>query len=399
MKIFFCDLCNESVPQNHLDEGLAFLRKGRVVCATCDKLMTAQEESGSGGPFDGAAAGPTVGGGGTATLARPATATPTGVAAGMAPGSSPGSSSGGPPRELLRPDLAPRTSSSGAWLAVVTLIFAAAAFALLVERITALETTMLREDRALAGDLRVVLSEVDATLAAVGGQGRELELRLSDRIDASRQQTDAVLRELSAELADSRREVARLSETIERQSAELARERADAVRRNDDLTGRLARSEEDLRYYSQRLSDLEMASLRPITAAGVPAAGAPAWQGLLADLASPLAGTRWQAVDALGQTNDLAVVEHLVPVLKDPDVFVRMAGARALEALGAVDATPALIDALEDPEAAVREAAIVALKKLTGRDFRFDPLANDAERAKRIKSWREWWKKEGAGGE
>jgi HEAT repeat protein len=301
----------------------------------------------------------------------------------------------------MRPEPAPRTSSAGAWLAIVTLVFAAAAFALLVERITVLETTMVREDRALAGDLRDVLGDVDATLASVGDQGRELEFRLADRLDASREQADTVIRELSAELADSRREVARLSETIERQTTELAQTRADAVRRHDDLTGRLARSEEDLRYYSQRLSDLEMASLRPITAAadGVPTAGAPAWHGLLTDLASPLAGTRWQAVDALGQTGDLAVVEHLVPVLKDPDVFVRMAGARALEALGAVEATPALIDALEDPEAAVREAAIVALKKLTGRDFRFDPLGNDSERAKRVKAWRDWWEKEGGGEE
>ena len=40
MKIHFCDLCNESVPQADLDEGRAFVRKGRVVCATCDRAMS-----------------------------------------------------------------------------------------------------------------------------------------------------------------------------------------------------------------------------------------------------------------------------------------------------------------------------------------------------------------------
>src|SRR5262245_5414832 len=40
MKIHFCDLCNESVPQGDLDQGRAFIRKGRVVCAACDRAMS-----------------------------------------------------------------------------------------------------------------------------------------------------------------------------------------------------------------------------------------------------------------------------------------------------------------------------------------------------------------------
>jgi len=54
---------------------------------------------------------------------------------------------------------------------------------------------------------------------------------------------------------------------------------------------------------------------------------------------------------------------------------------------------PALIDALEDPEASVREAAVVSLRAITARDFRFDPGAKESERAKRVKAWRDWWKK------
>ncbi|HUR28151.1 MAG TPA: hypothetical protein VM509_08185, partial [Planctomycetota bacterium] len=45
MKIHFCDLCNESVPQSELDGGRAFMRKGRVVCVKCDQLMTQREAS------------------------------------------------------------------------------------------------------------------------------------------------------------------------------------------------------------------------------------------------------------------------------------------------------------------------------------------------------------------
>ena len=45
MKIHFCDLCNESVPQSDLDEGRSFLRKGRVICAKCNALMSSPESS------------------------------------------------------------------------------------------------------------------------------------------------------------------------------------------------------------------------------------------------------------------------------------------------------------------------------------------------------------------
>jgi len=40
MDIHFCDLCNESVPQSDLDAGRAFVRRGRVVCASCERAMT-----------------------------------------------------------------------------------------------------------------------------------------------------------------------------------------------------------------------------------------------------------------------------------------------------------------------------------------------------------------------
>ncbi|MFM7299129.1 MAG: hypothetical protein ACKO4Q_18135 [Planctomycetota bacterium] len=38
-EIYFCDLCNESVPLVDLDAGRATRLKGRVVCATCHRAM------------------------------------------------------------------------------------------------------------------------------------------------------------------------------------------------------------------------------------------------------------------------------------------------------------------------------------------------------------------------
>jgi HEAT repeat protein len=121
------------------------------------------------------------------------------------------------------------------------------------------------------------------------------------------------------------------------------------------------------------------------------APGGPLWEKWLADLASPDSGTRWQAVQSLGGTHDPLVVPHIVPMLEDTDIFVRMASCRHLGDLGSVEAIPALIDTLEDEEASVREAAIVALRTLSGQAIPFDPGARDGERAKRVKAWRDWW--------
>ena len=48
MDIFFCDICNESVPQSDLDSGAAVRRGERVMCAVCDKVMTMDAGGSSG---------------------------------------------------------------------------------------------------------------------------------------------------------------------------------------------------------------------------------------------------------------------------------------------------------------------------------------------------------------
>ena len=38
-------------------------------------------------------------------------------------------------------------------------------------------------------------------------------------------------------------------------------------------------------------------------------------------------------------------------------------------------------------------SSVVSLRSITGRSFKFDPGAKEVDRAKRIKAWRDWWKK------
>ena len=77
-------------------------------------------------------------------------------------------------------------------------------------------------------------------------------------------------------------------------------------------------------------------------------------------------------------------------MLKDGDVFVRMAAARVLGELGSLDAAGGLIEALGDAEPAVREAAVVSLRLLSGKDFQFDHLGSEAERRKVQSAWQKW---------
>jgi HEAT repeat protein len=179
-----------------------------------------------------------------------------------------------------------------------------------------------------------------------------------------------------------------------------------------ETIGLIRRHESEMLSLQQKFSELSaevgalgsvLASMeetqRNQSAVHAPAAAPQApWLGILPQLESTVAGDRWTAVQQLGETRDPAVADYLTPLLKDTDIFVRMATARVLGDLGAPRATPALIDALEDAEFPVREAAYVALVAVSKRNLPFDAMADPAERAKRVKAWRDWWKKEGGAG-
>jgi uncharacterized protein with GYD domain len=149
---------------------------------------------------------------------------------------------------------------------------------------------------------------------------------------------------------------------------------------------------EDVGYLTDRVVALEEVLEGGMTSIGGSDGGRqPSWFSHLPELKDASAGNRWNAVTVLGDTGDPRVVPHLLPMLKDDDVFVRMATARVLGDLGSSAAVSGLIDALSDGQAAVREASVVALRVLSGKDFRFDPLGKEGDRVKAQSSWRKWW--------
>ncbi len=373
MKIHFCDLCNESVPQSDLDAGRARVVKGRTICSACESAMSHGE------PAAAAAAGSTAAAGGATTLAPSPARPQTGSGAG----------DGG--------DGVRAPAGTGAvWAAGLAVAFTALAIFVTDDRLAALgreQSSQRTEGERRAEALRSLQNEIQTVHPALAA----VEARIAERFDAQAARAVALGEAVTA----LREDQARLQGRLEALGGEVERLRAlverpgvnaELERRFDELTARIARAEDERRTLAKSLAEIPAPAAK--AAEPAPAPSAPAWHKSLPDLKSPEESLRWEAVTALGAAGDAAAVDHIVPMLADPSVFVRMAAARVLGEMRARQAIPNLIDALEDPDSAVRETAWIALRTVSGKDLKFDPYASDAERGKRVKAWREWWRKE-----
>ena len=233
------------------------------------------------------------------------------------------------------------------------------------------------------------VATLESTLGDWREEGRADRLRDHDALRAEeashRSLGTARLDAIDARLADLRR----LSGRIDDLETKLERDRSGA----SAVTSDLAQLKRDVGVLAERWMEALATGDVVAEAPSDIIEREPEWMDHTRGLESPSAATRWSAVTALGETKDPRVVPHLLAMLEDPDIFVRMATARILGDLHGEAAIPSLIDTLEDEEPAVREAVVAALRAITGENFRFDPMANDAERARRVRAWRDWWKK------
>lgn len=376
MKIHFCDICNESVPEADFAKGKAFLRQGRVVCALCESLMTTEERS--------------------ATQPVPAVAPGTPAM----PASQPSMASAPAMTHVSATATAPTARagqgySGGGWIGMLALLLAGTSAWYFSGQVQDLE----KREAILRSSQERRLREVGRDLDAISLRAQEREAELEGRLRAGfnerHSETEAELETLREELLAAQKH----QTSIDAELASLGKLQRESDiengRRLDDLLAQSMKSRQTLDSLATRIDQSEITRAAAVAAAPlqVEAPAGPKYAAEMADLVSDTAGTRWNAVQSLGETGDPEVVPHLVPLLKDSDVFVRMAVARVCGDLASPDAVEPLIDALEDEEPVVREAAMAALHIITGRDFRFDPNGKPPERAKRIKAWRDWWKK------
>jgi len=113
----------------------------------------------------------------------------------------------------------------------------------------------------------------------------------------------------------------------------------------------------------------------------------------LARLDSVNTGERFEALWRLQRGKGEGARAAAVKGLADPEESVRYQAALLARSLVVAEAVPALVDRLEDPSAAVRAAAADALRRITGKDFGFDPLEPlEGRRAEAVHRWKEWLK-------
>lgn len=401
MKIHFCDLCNESVPQSDLDEGRSFLRKGRVICAKCNALMSSSaDETSLGGAgralaMDETLTGEDAGDPDTKVETASKTAVPPASAAertqGVARSASEATNVEG---VRARGPVQYRVEGGGGlvagFLAAVAVVLVAVVSVMLMDRVEQATVTVDQRVANVQTDMAASESELDARLDDLKSSfllsaqelQNELEASLAER-QTKDGETAATLQGILTRLDELDGRLAGLTE------AEILV--ADHARALVALESGLAGVRLDL---AQLSADLEA---RPVVVAApaTPVSEEPAWLALTEDLDDPNSGVRWNTVADLGHTGDPAVVPYIVPVLRDEDTFVRMEAARVLGNFEGVDASIGpLIDALADDAEVVRDAAVVSLRKLTGENFRYDSSAKESERTKRARAWRDWWEKQ-----
>lgn len=252
-----------------------------------------------------------------------------------------------------------------------------------------------------AGAARQALEQSDsATEKRFRDMQTSLSLQGQEKDSFVRNSFEALSGRMSEKFSNLGNRVGRLENSLEalRLSSTEDRRALEAGAKEASLAAASAKSGfesfgEELVYLTDRVRALEEVLEGGLAVDGGAGAGGkqPNWFSQLVNLKDASAGNRWNAVTVLGDTGDPRVVPHLLPMLGDQDVFVRMATARVLGDLGSPAAIPGLIDGLSDAQAAVREAAVVALRVLSGKDFRFDPLGRDADRRKTQGAWRKWW--------
>lgn len=357
VKIYFCDICNESIPLKDLELGAAIAIKGKVICHRCNPQTSLAKATSA------VAAG---------------SFTPAPVAAAMAPAS----------------------AGMTGWIAAIALV--ASGVSLLL---------FFTERDSTRGSVQGLQQHVQNT----GGQhGRELgELRgnietLTQRIgDLEKRLRSEISGELEKERMSGENRGALLKERIEmlQESLRAMDSMRTRVEQIDAWKGAtmqtLASIKSDLEGYLQELRSVKEAAAKamnaiPAPATANPGAGAavpvPGWDDIVKRLKDPDPGVRWSAILDLGQTGDPRAVPHLIPLLKDADNFVRKNAADTLGELDSKSAVGDLIEALNDTEHYVREAAYNALKKVTKQTIKFDPFSkNKDERDRGIAAWRDWW--------
>lgn len=352
LEVYFCDLCNESVPASDLDAARAVRVEDRVVGACCVGKLNSTAPS------------------------RPTSSPPAAGSTGR---------------------------GGGVFLGVLLLVGIAAAATFLDWRIAdeaKLAKAGVTRLTELLGETSRRLAAVEDALAKTAGRA-EIAL-LTPRFASLETGIEGFGRSLQkhAGLIDGLGEV-----LTEAQRSARTRE-ADLLAALHELKASVDATNRDLAAMraaprpapgaagdaSSSVPERPLAVARP-AAAGLP----PELEHSVLALTDEDPGTRFAAVDKLVRSRDLRVVGPLAAAAKDNNAFVRRLTVDGLREFKHVDAVDALLVALADQESVVRHTAHASLCALTRQRFEFEPDANPSSRAAAQRRWQDWWDKNRTG--
>ncbi|MCX8266563.1 MAG: HEAT repeat domain-containing protein [Planctomycetota bacterium] len=118
-------------------------------------------------------------------------------------------------------------------------------------------------------------------------------------------------------------------------------------------------------------------------------------QSIIQDLQNSDPNTRFAALEDIADHNDPNLVPYVAPLLYDSYEFCRYQAATTLRQWSALSATPQLIEALDDTFEFVRKEVNAALEAVTKNSVGYNHKDDDAARAASQQAWRDWWKNNG----
>lgn len=345
MELNFCDLCQEAVPTADLDAGKATLNGKRVVCRNCNVAM--------------------------------------GVGASTPDAHSQGKSKR--QRALVSPMVA-------AMLAVAAISLSLVAVVALLVRVEALDRAGATENKLLRERITYLEERQAGTRDGMIARARQAA---EDAIYAELERFETFERQM-AEIREALLSTPAAGSSAESDNPEPVTPIAQRLAVSDE-SAHVAELEEQLLFLQARVFELLEASTREGSriAVGEPEPRLLVPEGdigvLLAQLSHEDPIERVSALYALAHAEDVGVVRHVTPLLKDDDAYIRALSARILERMKARSSAQSLIEALGDVDVGVREAAVSALRAVTGRQFQFDPRGPGNERYAASKRWNAWW--------
>ncbi len=345
MKIYFCDVCNESIPFQDIKNNKALTLKGKIYCHNCNPLKEVQQRS-----------------------------------AGM------GSSA------LI-------TSLMSAVIvllvgAIVLIIWnplakdeevaTAAALAETHELVIGLQKAMdnLRGDfdsrEEKIKDLDFKLSKVETEIILTRGDLQGQRSQIDNMLENFKSVTN--VREALDEFVLKQDEYSSSLEDVRTGSAALKTDL-------NDLNGRLERLASTVRRGGIRVSggpvDRETSTTEEF----------PALAELKAKLASKDDGERFEAVYQVLDERIKDALPFILPLIQDSDQFVQVGAIKTVGEFLYSKARPHLSQGGRGPDVTVRDEAWRQLMRMTGKnDLNFNIRGNDSERERAVKKWEKWLK-------